>query len=167
MMGSTAIVWFRRDLRLADNPAWAAATHAADTVVPLLVIEPGLLDRAGPHRRHAFLDAVAALDESLSLLGGRLHVRIGNPIDLLPAVVDQHDAVAVFANADVSRWAQRRDNAVAHAVDVPVEWHWGTLVHAPGTVLTKAGTISKVFTPFSKQWFAVTTRPEGECRLQG
>lgn len=160
MMGSTAIVWFRRDLRLADNPAWAAATHAADTVVPLLVIEPGLLDRAGPHRRHAFLDAVAALDESLSLLGGRLHVRIGNPVDVLPAVVDQHDAVAVFANADVSRWAQRRDNAVAHAVDVPVEWHWGTLVHAPGTVLTKAGTISKVFTPFSKQWFAVPTRPE-------
>jgi len=45
-------------------------------------------------------------------------------------------------------------------VDVPVEWHWGTLVHAPGTVLTKAGTISKVFTPFSKQWFAVPTRPE-------
>ena len=74
---STAIVWFRRDLRLDDNPAWAAATEAHDEIVPVLVIEPALLDAAGPHRRRAFLTAAEALDRSIIELGGRLHVRIG------------------------------------------------------------------------------------------
>ncbi len=53
------VVWFRRDLRLDDNPAWAAAT-VDDTVVALVVIEPGLLDAAGPFRRRAFLDGLGS-----------------------------------------------------------------------------------------------------------
>ncbi len=157
---STAIVWFRRDLRLDDNPAWAAATEAHDEIVPVLVIEPALLDAAGPHRRRAFLTAAEALDRSITELGGRLHVRIGDPVRILPALTEEADAAAVYANADVSRWAQRRDTAVESALGISIEWHWGTLAHAPGTVLTKAGTVSRVFTPFSKQWFAVPMRPE-------
>ncbi|MEM8704951.1 MAG: deoxyribodipyrimidine photo-lyase [Actinomycetota bacterium] len=165
---SAALVWFRRDLRLDDNPAWAAATENHDEVIPLLVIEPALLDAAGPHRRRAFLAAAAALDASLADLGGRLHIRTGDPTRIVPAVAAEADADAVFANADVSRWAQRRDDAVEAALDVPIEWHWGTLAHAPGTVLTKAGTVSRVFTPFSKQWFNVPMRPEavpGDARV--
>ena len=157
---STAIVWFRRDLRLDDNPAWAAATEAHDEIVPVLVIEPALLDAAGPHRRRAFLTAAEALDRSITELGGRLHVRIGDPVRILPALTEEADAAAMYANADVSRWAQRRDTAVESALGISIEWHWGTLAHAPGTVLTKAGTVSRVFTPFSKQWFAVPMRPE-------
>ena len=124
------------------------------------MIEPALLDTAGPHRRRAFLTAAEALDRSITELGGRLHVRIGDPVRILPALADEADAAAVYANADVSRWAQRRDTAVESALGVSIEWHWGTLAHAPGTVLTKAGTVSRVFTPFSKQWFAVPMRPE-------
>ncbi len=159
-MTTTAIVWFRRDLRLEDNPAFAAATEAADEVIPLLVIEPGLLDRAGPHRRRAFLTAATALDRAIGDRGGRLHVRTGDPARVIPALAGEADVDAVFANADVSRWAQRRDDAVETTLDIPIEWHWGTLGHAPGTILTKAGTLSKVFTPFSKRWFAVPLRPE-------
>ncbi|NDH11400.1 MAG: deoxyribodipyrimidine photo-lyase, partial [Actinobacteria bacterium] len=143
---STATVWFRRDLRLDDNPAWAAATEAHDEIVAVLVIEPALLDAAGPHRRRAFLTAAEALDRSITELGGRLHVRIGDPVRILPALTQEADAAAVYANADVSRWAQRRDAAVESALGIPIEWHWGTLAHAPGTVLTKAGTVSRVFT---------------------
>ncbi|HAB57335.1 MAG TPA: deoxyribodipyrimidine photolyase, partial [Acidimicrobiaceae bacterium] len=144
---STAIVWFRRDLRLEDNPAWAAATEAHDEVVPVLVIERALLDAAGPHRRRAFLTAAEALDRSIVELGGRLHVRTGDPVRILPALAEEADVTAVYANADVSRWAQRRDTAIESALSVSIEWHWGTLAHAPGTVLTKAGTVSRVFTP--------------------
>ena len=157
---STAIAWFRRDLRLDDNPAWAAATEAHEQVTPVLVIEPGLLDAAGPHRRRAFLTAARALDDALAEQGGRLHVRTGDPRLILPAIAGEAEAAAVYANADVSRWAQRRDDAVEATLPIPVEWHWGSLAHAPGTVLTKAGTLSRVFTPFSKQWFQVPMRPE-------
>ncbi|MEM9467419.1 MAG: deoxyribodipyrimidine photo-lyase [Actinomycetota bacterium] len=169
-MSITTIVWFRRDFRLDDNPAWAAGTEHGDEVIPLLIIEPGLLDAAGPHRRRAFLTAAADLDRQLADLGGRLHVRTGDPAHILPALAGETDADRIFANADVSRWAQRRDDAVEAALDVAIEWHWGTLAHAPGTVLTKAGTVSKVFTPFSKQWFAVPLRPEavpGDVAVSG
>lgn len=159
-MGTSSIVWFRRDLRLDDNPAWASATQAHGTVLPILVIEPELLDRAGAFRRNAFLTAAAALDQALTNLGGRLHVRVGDPVVVLPQLVRTSGASTVFANADVSRWAQRRDQAVAGALGTPIEWSWGTLVHPPGAVLTKAGTVSKVFSPFAKQWFAVAPRLE-------
>ena len=156
---STAIVWFRRDLRLEDNPAWAAATEAHDEIVPALVIEPALLDTAGPHRRRAFLTAAEALDRSITELGGRLHVRIGDPVRILPALAEEADAAAVYANADVSRWAQRRDTAVESALGVSIEWHWGTLAprRAPSSPRPAR---SRGFHPFSKQWFAVPMRPE-------
>ncbi|MDH3682571.1 MAG: deoxyribodipyrimidine photo-lyase, partial [Acidimicrobiia bacterium] len=44
-------MWFRRDLRLDDNPAWAAATAAHDQVVALFVLEPRLLNASGQMRR--------------------------------------------------------------------------------------------------------------------
>ncbi|MEM9518684.1 MAG: deoxyribodipyrimidine photo-lyase [Actinomycetota bacterium] len=162
-MDSSVIMWFRRDLRLDDNPAWAAATSAGADVTPLLVVEPGLLETAGPHRRRAFLTAADALDRALIEHGARLHVRTGNPATILPALANETGASTVFANADVSRWAQRRDAAVESALGAtPIEWHWGTLAHAPGTILTQAGTLSKVFTPFAKRWFAVPLRPEAQ-----
>ncbi|NDH23724.1 MAG: hypothetical protein EBY49_07195 [Actinobacteria bacterium] len=80
---------------LDDNPAWAAATEAHDEIVAVLVIEPALLDAAGPHRRRAFLTAAEALDRSITELGGRLHVRIGDPVRILPALTQEADAAAV------------------------------------------------------------------------
>ena len=66
------LVWFRRDLRLDDNPAWATATASCDVVVPLFVLDARLLDTAGPHRRRQLLANVAALDEELAAtVGGR------------------------------------------------------------------------------------------------
>ena len=157
---STGIVWFRRDLRLDDNPAWAAATHAHDRVVPLVILEPTLLDNAGPFRRAAFVRALHDVDQALERRGGRLHVAHGDPTTVLLQLLSTPGTARIYANADVSRWAQRRDRAVDVATDQAVEWSWGTLVHRPGDVLTKAGTLSRVFTPFWKRWDAVPLPPE-------
>ena len=46
-----ALVWFRRDLRLADNPAWSEAC-SDHSVLPVFVLEPGLLRAAGGFRKH-------------------------------------------------------------------------------------------------------------------
>ena len=158
LVASTALTWFRRDLRLHDNPAWAAAT-AGDGAAALVVIEPALLSAAGPWRRQAYLAALAGLDQSLRSAEGGLRVEVGDPVEIVPRVAAEIGASRVTANADVTRWSITRDRRVADTLDVPLDAHWGTVVHPPGNVLTATGTLSRVFTPFFNRWMQ-TPMPE-------
>jgi deoxyribodipyrimidine photo-lyase len=144
----TGVVWFRRDLRLTDNPAWSAATHRHDRVVALYVIDPHLWQNAGPHRGPQLAAHLRALDEELALLGGRLKVVAGRP----EAVVPAHDADAFYWNTDYSPYARQRDQRVGDAVSVPVHHFAGSVVHAPGSVVSGAGTAYRVFTHFYRRW---------------
>ena len=157
-MATVALAWFRRDLRLHDNPSWAAAT-AGDQAAALLVIEPALLAEAGPWRRQAYLSALAGLDQSLRAEGGGLWVAVGNPAEIVPRVAMEIGAQKVTVNTDVTRWSTARDQRVTKALDMPLDAHWGTVVHAPGHVLTASGTLSRVFTPFFNRWMK-TPMPE-------
>jgi deoxyribodipyrimidine photo-lyase len=148
------LVWFRRDLRLDDNPAWAAATSERRFVVPLFVMDTRLLDRAGPYRRRQLLATVQALDYALAQFGGRLLVRIGDPQHVVPETAALLSTGSVYWNADVTPFSVTRDAKVEAALHVPVQKWWGTLVHEPGHVLTAKGTVSRVFTPFHKAWKA-------------
>ncbi len=150
-MKSVSLAWFRRDLRLIDNPAWASAATADETAA-LVVIQPALLAAAGPWRKRTYLSALAGLDQSLRNLGAGLWVEVGNPAQVLPSIINRLDAQHVACNADVTRWSVSRDLQVAQAIKVPLQAHWGTMVHPPGRVLTTAGTLSRVFTPFYKTW---------------
>ena len=147
------LVWFRRDLRLEDNPAWAAATSERNAVVPLYVIDPALLASVGPYRRRQLIANLQALDYDLfEATGGRLLVRFGDPRQLVPEAVRVFSAGALYLNADVSGSAVRRDAAVAEAIPVPVRSWYGSLVLPPGSVLTTKGSLSKVFNAFAKVW---------------
>lgn len=147
------LVWFRRDLRLDDNPAWAAATAERRFVVPLYVIDPKLLASVGPYRRRQLIANLQALDYDLfETTGGRLHVRFGDARRVVPEGVARLGATALYLNADVSPYAVRRDDAVAAAVDVPVRSWYGSLVLPPGSVLTTKGALSKAFGAFHKTW---------------
>jgi deoxyribodipyrimidine photo-lyase len=143
------LVWFRRDLRLVDNPAWAAATRTHDEVVPVFVLDPTLLHASGPFRRAAVLAAVAALDDALD---GRLHVASGDPVQEIPRMVAESRAARIHLNADVTPYATRRDAAVARALDVPLDANWGTVIHPPGSITTSEGTVPRVFTAFWRRW---------------
>lgn len=97
---STTVLWFRRDLRLADNPALRAAVDEArdggDPVVPLFVLDPALWGPAGPNRR-------AYLGASLADLGERLggwQLRLGDPVDEVVRVARAAGASTVHVAAD-------------------------------------------------------------------
>jgi len=75
-VGSVGVVWLRRDLRLADNPALAAAVAACDEVVPLFVWDPRLAGVSGPSRL-AFI--AGCLEDLQRDLDGRLVVRVHQP----------------------------------------------------------------------------------------
>ena len=147
------LVWFRRDLRLDDNPAWAAATSERRYVVPLYVIDRRIIESVGPYRRRQLIANLQALDYELAeRVGGRLLVRFGDPVDLVPEAARVFGVGGAYWNADVSPFAVARDRKVTEALEVPVSTWYGSLVLPPGAVTTKKGAVSRVFTPFYKAW---------------
>lgn len=154
---STGLVWFRRDLRLLDNPAWAAATAEHDAVVALFVVDPRLWDEAHPARRAQLAANLGALDADLSAAGGRLRVDRGDPARIVPTIAGGMDAV--YWNEDVSPFARRRDTAVGRQVECDVTTFFGTLVHPPGKITTATSATYQVFTPFWRKWAATPWDP--------
>jgi deoxyribodipyrimidine photo-lyase len=151
---ATRIMWFRRDLRLADNPALDAAAAGGD-VVALFVLDERLLSasRMGAPRLAYLAGALRALDGRLRQVGGRLVVRRGDPRAVVPDVAREAGAAAVHCNADVTPYARARDAAVAAALgDVSLAPSWGTLVHPPEAIRTGSGRPYRVFTPFFRAW---------------
>lgn len=151
-----AIMWFRRDLRLRDNPALLAAIEAAQAdgdgrVIPLFVIDPQLWEPAGPVRQ-GYL--VASLDALGASLDRNLLIRHGNPADVLAEVVRASGASSVHIAADYSPYGARRDAKVEEAIDVPLVRTGSPYAVAPGRVTKGDGTAYKVFTPFYRAWLA-------------
>ena len=141
------------------NPAWATATAAAETVIPIVCVDTALLASVGPFRRNLYLANVAALDAELRALGGELSIVAGDPRTRIPAAIEACGAESVHFNRTASAFGRARDNAIARTLtqtntlsSTELITHWGTLLTEPGTVLTGKGTLSKVFTPFWKQW---------------
>jgi len=152
---SRALVWFRRDLTLTDNPAWATATTEHDEVAAVYVLEPGLRASGSEFRQRFHLACLASLADELRAAGGDLTVVTGDARAEIPRLAREHGAHSVSWNDDVTGRAQRRDGAVADALaasGVGVDRHWGTLVAAPGSVLTAAGAVPRVFTRFYEKW---------------
>ncbi len=152
---TTAIWWIRRDLRLADNQALAAALAHADRLVPVFVLDPALLDSpyVGDKRLAFLFGGLRQLDADLRARGSRLVVRHGEPLAELRALLGETGATGIFAEEDFSPYARQRDARVAEAL--PLHLTEGVTVHPPGAVLKADGTPYTVFTPFSRAWKAV------------
>jgi len=149
----TTVLWFRRDLRLTDHPALAAA--AADgPVVALFVSDPRLRRPSGAPRLAFLSRCLRALDESTD---GHLVVRAGDPAQVVPAVAAEVGAGAVHVSADFGPYGRTRDDEVERALDAAGR----RLVRLaspyavdPGTVLKGDGGSFQVFTPFYRAWQA-------------
>ena len=148
----TALWWIRRDLRLSDNQALAAALSHAGQVLPVFVLDPQLL--SSPYiaeKRLAFLyQGLHALGKDLYQRGSTLVVRSGDPIRVLTELIHEVSAEGIFAEADYSPYARRRDQSVARVL--PLHLTPGLTVHSPEALLKPDGAPYTVFTPFSKTW---------------
>ncbi len=149
---SITIWWIRRDLRLHDNEALTAAIRAGNRVVPLFIVDPFFEQSpmVGEKRPPFLYAGLRELDAALQQHGSRLIVRHGEPATVLRELIGETDATAVFAEADTSRYARRRDAAVA--AQLPLELLPGLTVHHPHDVLKNDGTPYTVFTPYMRRW---------------
>jgi deoxyribodipyrimidine photo-lyase len=156
---TTALWWIRRDLRLTDNQALAAALAHAEQVLPVFILDPGLLASpyVGPKRLAFLLSGLRQLDADLRARGSRLILRQGEPEDELASLMAESNADAIYAEEDFSPYARRRDERVARRL--PLQLMAGLTVHPPGTVLKSDGSPYIVFTPFSRRWKSLTSLP--------
>ena len=155
---ATALFWFRKDLRLMDNPAWTEVCKS-NRVLPVFILEPELLSNAGTFRKRQFFANLGALAEEITRLGGKLNVITGPAEGILPRYVKENRIDSIYLNADTTPFSLKRDKDVFKQISVPVHSYWGGFVHPPETILTQKGEISKVFTPFYKKWISFPAPP--------
>ncbi len=147
---TVTVVWFRRDLRLADNRALATALGEGE-VVALFVVDPAF-DGAGAPRRAMLGRCLQSLHEATD---GALVIRHGDPSAVVAAVAREAGARLVVAAEDFGPYGRRRDETVARALaDDGVELRFEDTPYAvaPGSVHTGQERPFAVFTPFSRAW---------------
>lgn len=147
-----SVLWFRRDVRLHDNPMWAAGHGSIAT--PLFVIDPRLFDDATPNRRLHLVAGLAELDRRLQDRGGRLRVERGDPVEVVPRVAAQVGADTVHVSEEVTPYGRRRDAAVGRRARLVS--HPGTYTHPIGSISARSGGAYRVFGAFHYEWM---TRP--------
>ena len=154
---STAIHWFRRDLRLTDNTALAAALAAHDHVVPVYIVSEW---KSGHHwcgapRQEFLCGSLAALAKNIEAKGGRLIIRQGAADAVLERLARECGADAIHFNRDpdpFGRAMEERVAGIAARLGVKVHAHKDIALHERDEVLTGGGTPFRVFTPYAKAW---------------
>lgn len=162
-MTAPVIVWFRQDLRLADNPALAAAVDAGAPVVPVYIHDtkaPGDWKRGGASLWWLH-HSLAALAADLEARGSRLVLREGPAERVLERLIDETGAGMLLWNRLYEPWAVARDTAIKSAIaarGLRVESFNAGLLFEPWTIKTGGGKTGggpyRVFTPFWKTCLA-------------
>lgn len=159
---SPAIVWFRDDLRVADNPA---LHHAAASGRPLICVyvldeQSDGLRPLGGAARWWLHGALEALDASLSSLGGRLAILQGSAAQEIETLVAQTGAGAVYWNRRYGAAERALDSGLKKNLEargITVRSSNGQLLTEPWTVLNGAGQPFRVFTAY---WRACSRQDE-------
>jgi deoxyribodipyrimidine photo-lyase len=138
---TSSVMWFRRDLRVRDNPALLAALEDG-TVTALFVVDPALWAGAGAARRAWLAANVLALSERIPLT-----IRLGDPRDVVPRVADGR---RVHVSAETTPYGRRRDGAVGERVELVATG--SPYAVGPGRVRNGSGNAYQVFTAFARGW---------------
>jgi deoxyribodipyrimidine photo-lyase len=144
----TQILWFRRDLRIADQAALTAAVASGAPLIPIFVLD----DDTPKHRKMGGASrwwlhhSLQSVDADLRKLGSRLILRRGNVCDVLPALVAETGASAVHCIRHYEPWWRNAERALKETV--PLQKHHGNYLMPMGSVKTGSGGDFKIYTPF-------------------
>lgn len=150
-----ALIWFRDDLRLDDNPALRAAVARDYQVLPVFIHAPHEESDWAPGAASDAWRArsLLALDASLRARGNRLHCAQGDSLETLREFAHAHGAEAVFWNRRYEPAIEARDATIKTALradGMAVDSFNGALLREPWQVETKLGDPYKVFSAYWK-----------------
>lgn len=151
------IHWFRRDLRLNDNLALHSAILSEQPVLPIFIFDPAILKsaRTGSARLGFLLNALRTLDASLKQYQSGLLIQHGDPLEIIPQLIETTGAQALYFNRDYSPFALHRDERLVKQLRVPVYTFDDAVLIPPGAVVKPDKTPYTVYTPYMKQWQAL------------
>ncbi|MFA5998573.1 MAG: deoxyribodipyrimidine photo-lyase [Candidatus Babeliales bacterium] len=152
MKNEVIIVWFRRDLRLSDNPALHAAAGQAK-ILPIYIFDQDFAkDYAiGDGSKWWLHHSLQSLQEGLE---GSLRCYKGDAEKILLDLAKQYKVTAVYVNRSYEPAETKRDRAIERELqkfDIAVKTFEGSLLFSPEATLKKDGTPYRVFTPFYRE----------------
>jgi deoxyribodipyrimidine photo-lyase len=151
MAAAPVIVWFRRDLRLADNPALATAAETGAPVIPLFILDPA--EETGGAAKWWLEQSLDALAAALGRIGSALVLRRGDPAVVLDAAIAETGAQAVLWNRLYGPYTVKRDTDIRKALKdkgLRADSFNTALLFEPWEIATGQGRPYRVFTPFWK-----------------
>jgi len=158
------IIWFRRDLRIADNPALTEAVKTGQPIICLYIFED---DCKRPYGEASLLwlhHSLKSLSDDLEKIGAKLYLRKGSAAQVLDNVISETNTNAVYWNRRYEERARQRDKAIRTNLlqrNISVKSFRANLLSEPWIVKTKTDSYYKVFTPYwrAAQNFIDTSEP--------
>jgi len=152
------IIWFRRDLRLADNTALYYALKESNNVLPVFIFDKNILadleDKAD--KRVQFIhNALQEMQTQLVALGSTLSVFYCTPVKAFEELLENYEIETVYTNHDYEQYALQRDESISsflkqhHAV---LKTYKDQVIFEKNEVTKDDGKPYTVFTPYSKKW---------------
>lgn len=153
MSSSPSLVWFRYDLRVADNPALFTAAQSGGPLVCIYIIDEAAERAMGAASKWWLHHSLLSLGEDLAQCGATLHILRGDPKSLIPELVKTCGASSVHWNRRYDAYGIETDTQIKAALNgegVDVQSYKGNLLREPWEVKTGSGQYYKVFTPYWK-----------------
>ena len=153
MQKSPTLLWFRNDLRLADNSALAAATELGSPIIPIFIWAPEEAGNWAPGAASKWFlrQSLESLRAEFRKHGGELVIRRGDSLKTLSEIIEHTDAKRVFWNRRYESPLREIDTVIKRALrndGIEVESFNSSLLNEPHTVSTGAGKPYKVYTPY-------------------
>ncbi len=157
----SVVLWFRRDLRLADNPSLIAAVNSGKEIYPIFIYSPEeeAFANLGGACKWWLHQSLISLDNSLKQLGSRLFIFKGNSLKTLQTIVAQTQATAIYWNRRYEPNIIERDKNIKKVFQengLEVKTFNSHLLFEPWEVQNSSSKPFQVFTAF---WKAVLTKP--------
>ncbi|KPF65321.1 cryptochrome/photolyase family protein [Porphyrobacter sp. AAP60] len=148
-MSNTQIVWLRRDLRLADNPALYHAAKSGPVVCVYVLDDESAKHHAyGGASRWWLHHSLESLSNSLAQRHAKLILRRGDAVEELTKLAEEVGASTIHTNRHYEPWWRKAQKKLADRLDLQL--HDGNFLMPPGSITTGTGGQYKIYTPFSR-----------------
>jgi deoxyribodipyrimidine photo-lyase len=160
MQEEMAIHWFRRDLRINDNPALYYALKSNYKVLPIFIFDTQILDKLedkSDARVQFIRDTLVDIKATFEKLQSTISIFYGNPLDVFKTLAETYTIKEVFTNRDYEPYAKTRDSEVKsflRSKSIQMLTFKDHVIFENNEITTDTGQLYKVFTPYKNKWLS-------------